>query len=194
MICHLNGGTGSNSGDGLTGRVPPHAPRLWQKALSLCSERHRPALDGLDRPPATLSWTIEAVDLFPAEEHMGRGVAVRHADKKPRPAPKFTHNLTGSTKDTKASEGSLVDIAHGEWVEKELDILIERRSRKGEVDPHEEEELWKESVRQYNVRRREDNPLAWQSYLWRLAGSLRARAEEYDRRAALLEDRGEGTR
>jgi hypothetical protein len=31
-----------------------------------------------------------------------------------------------------ASEGSVMDIARGELVERELDILIERRSRKGE--------------------------------------------------------------
>jgi hypothetical protein len=34
-----------------------------------------------------------------------------------------------------------VDIAHGELAEKQLDILIERRSRKGEIDPDEGEEL-----------------------------------------------------
>jgi hypothetical protein len=44
-----------------------------------------------------------------------------------------------------------VDIAHGELVEKELDILIERRSRKGEVDPDEREEDYKGSVRRYNA-------------------------------------------
>jgi hypothetical protein len=85
-----------------------------------------------------------------------------------------------------------VDITHGGMAEKRLDILIERRSRKGEVNPDEREELWKESVRRYNARRREENRLAWQSYFSRLAGSLRARAEEYDQRAALLEDQGEG--
>jgi hypothetical protein len=85
-----------------------------------------------------------------------------------------------------------VDITHGGMAEKRLDILIERRSRKGEVNPDEREELWKESVRRYNARRREENRLAWQSYFSRLAGSLRARAEEYDQRAALLDDQGEG--
>jgi hypothetical protein len=38
-----------------------------------------------------------------------------------------------------------VDITHGEMAEKQLDILIGRRSRKGEIDPDEGEELWKES-------------------------------------------------
>jgi hypothetical protein len=79
-----------------------------------------------------------------------------------------------------------VDITRGEMVEKQLDSLIERRSRNGQLDPDEREELWKESVRRYNAHRREENRLAWQSYFSRLAGSLRARAEEYDQRAALL--------
>jgi MoaA/NifB/PqqE/SkfB family radical SAM enzyme len=79
-----------------------------------------------------------------------------------------------------------VDIARGEMVEKELDAMIERRSRKGGVDPDEREELWKESVRRYNTRRREENRIAWCEYFSRLAGSLRARAEEYDRRAQTL--------
>jgi len=102
----------------------------------------------------------------------------------------FAHDLTGFRQ---ASEGSLVDtVAHAEAVAKELNNFIERRSRKGGVDPDEREELWKESVRLYNARRREENRQAWCGYFERLAMSLRARAEEYDCRAALLEDRGGG--
>jgi hypothetical protein len=102
----------------------------------------------------------------------------------------FGHSLTRCTQ---TSEGSQVDtVEHAEMVEKQLDAMIQRRARKGDVDPDEREELWKESVRRYNARRREENRLAWQSYFSRLAGSLRARAEEYDQRAALLEDQGEG--
>ena len=85
-----------------------------------------------------------------------------------------------------------MDVARGELVEKELDAMIERRSRRR--DPDEEHELWKESVRRYNARRREANRREWCDYFCRLAGSLRARAEEYDQRIALLEDRGEGGR
>ena len=77
-------------------------------------------------------------------------------------------------------------MAHGEMAEKQLDALIERRSRQGEVDRDENEELWKASVRRYTACRREENRLAWSDYFERLAGVLRARAEEYDRRAALL--------
>ena len=43
-----------------------------------------------------------------------------------------------------------MDVAHGELVEKQLDALIQRRARKGDVDPDETEEIWKESVRRYN--------------------------------------------
>jgi hypothetical protein len=77
-----------------------------------------------------------------------------------------------------------VDIAHGEMVEKELDQLITRRSKHN--DPEEQSESWQESVRRYNARRREKNRLAWCDYFSRLAGSLRARAEEYDQRAQTL--------
>ncbi len=43
-----------------------------------------------------------AGSLFPGQGHMGRGVAIRLADKKPRPAPKgtfptFTHDFTDVT-------------------------------------------------------------------------------------------------
>jgi hypothetical protein len=80
-----------------------------------------------------------------------------------------------------------VDIARGELVERELDAMIERRSR--QKDPDEASELWQESVRRYNARKREENRLAWCGYFERLATSLRSRAEEYDDRAqALLED------
>jgi hypothetical protein len=69
--------------------------------------------------------------------------------------------------------------------------MIVRRSR--QKDPDEEHELWKESVRLYNARRREEDRRAWCEYFGRIAASLRSRAEEYDYRAkALLEDRGEG--
>src|SRR5687768_14671193 len=54
----------------------------------------------------------------------------------------------------KANERSVMDIARGEMVEKELDTMIERRSR--QKDPGEESELWQESVRRYNARTREE--------------------------------------
>ena len=81
----------------------------------------------------------------------------------------------------------IAKLAHSEMVEKELDILIERRSRR-EPDPDEQEEMWKESVRRYNARRQEELRAEWHGYFCRLAGTLRARAEEYDRRAQTLID------
>jgi hypothetical protein len=54
-----------------------------------------------------------------------------------------------------------VDIAQGEGAEAELDAFVERRSRKGDVDPDEQEELWQESVKRYNARRREEMRAAW---------------------------------
>jgi len=61
------------------------------------------------------------------------------------------------------------------------------------VDPDENEELWKESLRRYNARWREKNRLAWCDYFSHLAGSLRARAEECDHRAqALMEEHPKG--
>jgi hypothetical protein len=99
---------------------------------------------------------------------------------------------SASTSPSKASEGSVMDVAHGAMVEAELNRLIERRSSR-EIDPDERKALWQESVRRYNARRREENRLAWCDYFGRLAACLRARAQEYDNRAqVLLEDRGEG--
>jgi hypothetical protein len=80
-----------------------------------------------------------------------------------------------------------VDVTRGEIVEGELDRLLEKRSSK-EMDPDEREELWKESVRHYNARRREENRLAGCDYFERLAVVLRARADEYARRAEALEE------
>ena len=78
-------------------------------------------------------------------------------------------------------------------VEKQPDALIQRRARKGDVDPDEAEEIWKESVRRYHARRREENRLAWCDYFERLAIKLRSRAEEYDQRVQrLMEDEPKG--
>jgi hypothetical protein len=55
-------------------------------------------------------------------------------------------------------------VEHAEMVEKQLDAMIQRRARKGDVDPDEREELWKASVRAYTARRREEMRAAWTSY------------------------------
>ena len=59
-----------------------------------------------------------------------------------------------------------------ELAEKQLAVLIERRSRNREVNPDEREELSKESVRRYNARRREENRLAWCDYFKLRAGGV----------------------
>jgi hypothetical protein len=66
--------------------------------------------------------------------------------------------------------------ASGEAVESELDRLIERRSR--QKDPDEESELWKESVRAYTARRREEMRAAWCEHHQGQAVRLRAVLEE----------------
>ena len=57
-----------------------------------------------------------------------------------------------------------MDIARGELVEKELDTLIERRARNGEADPDEQEEIWKESVRRFDEKRRQMARLEWHAF------------------------------
>src|SRR5918999_2049188 len=57
-----------------------------------------------------------------------------------------------------------MDLAHGEMVEKQLDAMIQRRTRKGEVDPDEQEELWKASVRAYEEKRRQMARLEWRAF------------------------------
>jgi hypothetical protein len=71
-----------------------------------------------------------------------------------------------------------VNIAHGEMVEKELNAMIERRSRKGEVDPDELEPFYMESVRRYNAHRREEMRAAWCEHHQGQAVRLRAVLEE----------------
>jgi hypothetical protein len=71
-----------------------------------------------------------------------------------------------------------MDGAHGETVEKQLDALTERRSRKGGVDPDEREELWQASVCRYHVRREEELRAAWCQHHEGQAARLRVVLEE----------------
>jgi hypothetical protein len=83
-----------------------------------------------------------------------------------------------------------MDVACGEMVEKQLDAMIQRTARKGDVDPDEREELWKESVRAYTVRRREEMRAAWTSYHEGQAehhrATLQALIEHHESEAARL--------
>jgi hypothetical protein len=83
-----------------------------------------------------------------------------------------------------------VDIVRGEMVEKELDAMIQRGARKGDLDPDEREELWKASVRAYTARRREEMRAAWTSYhegqAERHRATLQALIEHHEEQAAKL--------
>ena len=85
-----------------------------------------------------------------------------------------------------------MDIAHGEMVEKQLDSLIERRSRNGEVDPDEREELWRESVRAYEEKRRQMARLEWHLYhtaqAERVRRTLEVLVSHHEEQAAKLMD------
>jgi hypothetical protein len=88
-----------------------------------------------------------------------------------------------------------VDIAHGEMVEKQLDALIQRRARKGDVDPDEREEAWKASVRAYEEKRRQMARLEWHAFhcgqAERHRATLQALIEHHEMQAAKLCE-GEG--
>jgi hypothetical protein len=83
-----------------------------------------------------------------------------------------------------------LDTAKGDATEKELDAMISRRHEKRVLSEGErlEEELWQESVKAYNARRREENRIAWCAYYRNVAGALYTRAEEYIVRAEKLEN------
>jgi hypothetical protein len=74
--------------------------------------------------------------------------------------------------------------------------MIEHRSRQGEVDPDEREELWQESVRRYKAGRREAMRAAWCEYHLSSAARLRATLEalisHHETEAKLLEGGGGG--
>jgi hypothetical protein len=68
-------------------------------------------------------------------------------------------------------------VEHAEMVEKQLDTMIERRARKGDVDPDEQEEIWKASVRAYTARRRQEMRAEWREHHQEQAERLRAALE-----------------
>jgi hypothetical protein len=57
-----------------------------------------------------------------------------------------------------------MDVAHGEMVEKQLDALIERRARKGDVDSDEIDPGYMKSVRAYEEKRRQVARLEWHAF------------------------------
>ncbi len=55
-----------------------------------------------------------------------------------------------------------MDVARADTVDAELDRLISKRASQDlRPDPDEQEELWKESVSAYTVRRREEMRAEW---------------------------------
>ena len=95
---------------------------------------------------------------------------------------------TNVCRQTKGVQG--VDVMHREMVEKELDRLIERRSR--QKDPDEESELWQESVKAYEEKRRQMARLEWHLHhtaqAERLRRTLEALASHHEEQAARLMD------
>lgn len=82
-------------------------------------------------------------------------------------------------------------VEHAEMVEKEFDAFIQRRSQKGDAcDPDESEELWKESVGHYNLKRRAEMRAAWISYhagqAARHRRTMEALIEDHEAQAARL--------
>ena len=76
----------------------------------------------------------------------------------------------------------------------ELDRLIERRSRNGEVAPDELEPGYLESVRRYNEERRRENIAAWHSFhldqAERIERAAAALVASHRARAEALEEAG----
>jgi hypothetical protein len=101
----------------------------------------------------------------------------------------FDHNLTGCSQ---ASEGSLVDMARTEAADIELVRMIERRSRKGEMDRDELDAGYMESVRRYQEKRRAQARYKWQlhhtAHAERLRRTLEALAAHHEEQAAKLMD------
>jgi hypothetical protein len=85
-----------------------------------------------------------------------------------------------------------MDVAQGERAEKELETMIVRRARKGDVDPDEQEATWKASVRAYEEKRRQVARLEWHAFhcgqAERHRATLRALIEHHEEQAAKLMD------
>ena len=83
-----------------------------------------------------------------------------------------------------------MDIVRGEMVEKKLDALIERRSR--QKDPEEDSDLWQESAKAYEEKRRQMARLEWHLHhtaqAERLRRTLEALASHHEEQAARLMD------
>ena len=83
-----------------------------------------------------------------------------------------------------------MDIARGEMVERELDAMIVRRSRQN--DPQENSDLWQESAKAYEEKRRQMARLEWllhhTAQAERLRRTLEVLASHHEEQAARLMD------
>ena len=83
-----------------------------------------------------------------------------------------------------------MDIPHSEHVEKELDLLIPRRDvqRRQTEGERLEEELWRESERRHEAKRREENRLAWCEHYQHMRTLHWGLGDEYDAKLKRLEE------
>lgn len=82
-----------------------------------------------------------------------------------------------------------MDAARTEAIESEIDRIIERRARERE-DASRVEELWKDSTRVHNERRRRENGAAWYDYHMTLSYIHRQLSEEHEAEALKLLETG----
>jgi hypothetical protein len=85
-------------------------------------------------------------------------------------------------------EADDVDVARAS---DKIDALIDKRAA-GRGEATAEEMAWKTSVRRHNAKLRRQRQGEWYCYFSALADSLRASAEEFERRAERLLEAEEG--
>jgi hypothetical protein len=84
-----------------------------------------------------------------------------------------------------------LDVVHTEAAEAELTRMVEKRSRNGDHDPDEREELYMESVRRYHEARRRENQARWYSFHADMSELHRRLSEEHAQKAEkLCEEQG----
>ncbi len=78
-----------------------------------------------------------------------------------------------------------MEAERAEKLEAEIDRIIERRAREAR-DANRVEELWRDSTRLHNERRRRENGAAWYSHHVALCDVHRRLAEEHEAKALSL--------
>ena len=80
----------------------------------------------------------------------------------------------------------LDDAARGEVIEKELDLLIERRALKANSEQRRVEDLWRDSERAHRERRRRENRALWYAHEMRMCELHEGLAAEHEAKARAL--------